>query len=72
MICRHQAESSESSDLARMLKAAALDLGVSQQTVLQKLKSGQLEGIRVHIGRRSAWRILIDSTPSKDQITLFE
>ena len=54
------------------LKAAALDLGVSQQTVLQKLKSGQLEGIRVHTGRRSAWRILIDSTPSKDQITLFE
>jgi hypothetical protein len=54
------------------LKAAALELGVSQQTILQKLKSGQLEGVRVRTGRRSSWRIRIDSTPSRDQPTLFE
>ncbi|MBP8261720.1 MAG: recombinase family protein [Verrucomicrobia bacterium] len=39
------------------LKGAALALGVSQQTVLQKLKAGQLEAVRVQTGRRSAWRI---------------
>ena len=44
------------------LKAAAAALGVSQPTVLQRLKSGQLEGVRVRTGRRTAWRIRLLST----------
>jgi DNA invertase Pin-like site-specific DNA recombinase/predicted DNA-binding protein (UPF0251 family) len=54
------------------LKAAAAALGVSQQTVLQKLKSGQLEGVRVQTGRRTAWRVRILSTSYDDQPTLFD
>jgi len=53
------------------IKAAAAALGVSQQTVLQRLKSGQLEGIRVQTGRRTAWRIRLLSTSYDDQRTLF-
>lgn len=41
------------------LKGAARVLGVSQQTVLQRLKSGRLEGVRVRVGRRSGWRIRV-------------
>ena len=44
------------------LKGAALALGVSQQTVLQRLKSGQLEAVRVRVGRRSSWRIRVPSS----------
>ena len=39
------------------LKGAAQAMGVSQQTVVQKLKSGELQGVRVKAGRRTAWRI---------------
>jgi len=53
------------------LKGAAAALGVSQQTVVQRLKSGQLEGIRVQEGRRTAWRIHLLSTSYDDQGTLF-
>ncbi len=54
------------------LKGAAHVLGVSQQTVLQKLKSGQLEGVRVRVGARTAWRIRVDSGAYSDQPTLFD
>jgi len=54
------------------LKGAAHVLGVSQQTVLQRLKAGELEGVRVHVGRRSAWRILIPETTSHQQRSLFD
>ena len=54
------------------LKAAAAALGVSQQTVLQRLKSGQLEGTRVQAGRRTGWRIRLLSTSYDNQPTLFE
>lgn len=53
------------------LKGAALALGVSQQTVLQKLKSGQLEGVRVRVGRRSGWRIRVSTATYSNQLTLF-
>lgn len=53
------------------LKAAAAARGVSQKTVVQRLKSGQLEGTRVRDGRRSAWRIRLLSTSCDDQGTLF-
>ena len=53
------------------LKGAALALGVSQQTVLQKLNSGQLEGVRVRVGRRSGWRIRISTATYSNQLTLF-
>jgi predicted site-specific integrase-resolvase len=53
------------------LKAAAYAIGVSQQTVLQKLKSGELEGVRVRTGRRSAWRILLSTDSYKKQPSLF-
>ncbi len=53
------------------LKGAALALGLSQQTVLQKLKSGELEGKRVQVGRRSGWRIRLLQGICDDQPSLF-
>jgi excisionase family DNA binding protein len=53
------------------LKCAASALGVSQQTVLNKLKSGELNGVRVRVGTRSAWRIQVDSTRYDHQAGLF-
>jgi len=54
------------------LKGAAQALGVSQQTVLQKLKCGELEGVRVRVGRRTGWRIQVESRRCDDQPSLFE
>ena len=56
----------------RPLKAAALALGVSQQAVLQKLNSGKVEGKRVRVGRRSAWRIRLPTTGYDNHPTLFD
>jgi excisionase family DNA binding protein len=53
------------------LKYAASALSVSQQTVLNKLKSGELNGVRVRVGTRSAWRIQVDSTRYDKQPSLF-
>jgi len=53
------------------LKGAARALGVSQQAVVQRLKSGRLEGVRVHVGKRSSWRIRVPSTSCEDQPALF-
>jgi len=54
------------------LKAAALALGVSQQTVVQRLNSGQLEGVRVLAGRRTAWRVKVDEAADESQLELYE
>jgi excisionase family DNA binding protein len=54
------------------LKGAARVLGVSQQSVLNQLKSGALTGVRVRVGARSAWRIQVDSTHCDQQSGLFE
>ncbi len=54
------------------LKAAAEALGVSQQTVVKKLNTGELEGIRVQAGARTAWRIKVDSKGCDGQQTLFD
>ena len=54
------------------LKAAALALGVRQQTVVKKLNTGELEGIRVQAGARTAWRIKVDSKGCDGQQTLFD
>ena len=54
------------------LKAAALALGVSQQTVVKKLNTGELEGIRVQAGARTAWRIKVDSGSCDGQQSLFD
>ena len=54
------------------LKGAASALRISQQTVLNKLKSGELEGVRVRVGARTAWRIHVDSTSYDNQVGLFE
>ena len=53
------------------LKRAAHVLGVTQQTVLNKLKRGELEGVRVSVGARTAWRIRLDSSACDKQATLF-
>ena len=53
------------------LKHAASALGVSQQTVLNKLKSGALNAVRVRAGARSAWRIEVDSISYDQQAKLF-
>jgi len=52
------------------LKGAALALGVSQQTVVQKLKCGELEGVRVQTGGRTAWRIHVPPGTCANQPTL--
>ena len=54
------------------LKCAASALGVSQQTVLNKLKSGELNGVRVRAGARSAWRIEVNSSSYENQTSLFD
>jgi DNA invertase Pin-like site-specific DNA recombinase len=53
------------------LKGAATALGVSQQTVLQRLKSGQVEAVRVRVGRRSGWRIAVPARTCAEQTSLF-
>jgi excisionase family DNA binding protein len=64
-------KSTEVGDDWLTLKRPALVLGVSQQTVLQKLKFGQLEGVRVCTGRRSAWRIHVPTDTYSAQKNLF-
>ena len=54
------------------LKGAAQALGVSQQTVLQRLKREELEGVRVRVRARTAWRIRIPSTSYASHAALFE
>jgi excisionase family DNA binding protein len=53
------------------LKKAALALGVSQQTVVQRLKAGTLEGVRVRRGRRSGWRVRAKLDTYGEQPALF-
>jgi len=53
------------------LKGTARKLGISQQTVLHKVKSGELEGTRVCAGRRVGWRIRLPEGSYGDQATLF-
>jgi excisionase family DNA binding protein len=53
------------------LKGAARKLKVSLRTVLQKVQSGELQGVRVRKGRRIAWRIHLTETTCDDQPTLF-
>jgi predicted DNA-binding protein (UPF0251 family) len=52
------------------LKGAAQAMGVSQQTVVQKLKCGELEGVRVQTGGRTAWRIHLPQGTCDHQPTL--
>lgn len=54
------------------LKGAARALGVSQQTVLQRLNAGKLQGVRVRVGGRSGWRIRVPATTCSDQQPLFD
>ena len=53
------------------LKGAASALRVSQRTVLQRLNSGKLEGVRVQVGARSAWRIHVPPDVYDNHPTLF-
>jgi DNA invertase Pin-like site-specific DNA recombinase len=53
------------------LKGAARELKVSLQTVLQKVQSGELQGVRVRKGRRIGWRIRLPARTCDDQPTLF-
>lgn len=45
---------------------------ISQQTVRNKLKSVELEGVRVRIRARAGWRIHVDSSSYDNQVGLFE
>jgi len=69
---RRRLTAADSPDGWLPLKGAAHVLGVSQQTVLQRLKAAELEGVRVHVGRRSAWRILIPEPARQQQQPLFD
>jgi hypothetical protein len=54
------------------VEGAGHALGVSQQTGVEKLTRGELEGVRVRVGARTAWRIHVDSVASDIQPTLFD
>jgi DNA invertase Pin-like site-specific DNA recombinase len=54
------------------LKGAAAALRLSQQTVLQRLQSGELKGVRVQVGRRMGWRIHVPTTSYDHQPSLFK
>jgi excisionase family DNA binding protein len=53
------------------LKDAAQRLGVSKQTVATWVKSGKLQAVRVTQGRRTGWRICVDSPELGKQPSLF-
>ena len=53
------------------LKGAAKALGVSQKTILQKLTSSELEGVRVRVGGRTGWRIRVVATTCDEENSLF-
>ena len=53
------------------LKGAACVLGISQQAVLQMLKAGEVEGIRVQTRRRASWRIRLPDGTYDGHLTLF-
>jgi hypothetical protein len=69
---RRRLTAADSPDGWLPLKGAAHVLGVSQQTVLQRLKAEELKGVRVRVGRRSAWRILIPEPARQQQQSLFD
>ena len=54
------------------LKGAAQALGVTQQTVVNKLKCGELQGVRVCVGARTSRRICVDSIGCEGQGSLFD
>ena len=53
------------------LPRAAEDLGVSQQTVLNWVKSGKLEYIYVTKGKKKGLRINVNSTTCRKQLAIF-
>src|SRR3989454_7387806 len=70
---RRRLSVADSADGWRPLKGAAQMLGVSQQTVLQRIKAGELQAVRVHVRRRSAWRILVpEKTQDQTPLLLFD
>ena len=52
------------------LDQAARRLGVSKQTVATWVKTGKLNAVRVASGRRTAWRICVNSTGLEKQTSL--
>jgi DNA invertase Pin-like site-specific DNA recombinase/DNA-binding XRE family transcriptional regulator len=65
---RRRLSVADSADGWLPLKGAAQMLGVSQQTVLQKIKDRELQAVRVRVRRRSAWRILVPATPDQQPL----
>ena len=52
---------------------AAVLLGISERTVLRRLKQGTLQGYKVDAGRGTMWRVMLDGmaatpTPSPDTV----
>jgi excisionase family DNA binding protein len=64
---RRKLTAADSPDGWLPLKGAARVLGVTQPTVLKKIKAGELKAVRAQIGRRSGWRILISQTTEAEQ-----
>jgi len=69
---RRRLSVADSADGWLPLKGAAQMLGVSQQTVLQRIKAGQLQAVRVRTRRRSAWRILVPKATADQQPLPFD
>lgn len=69
---RRRLSVADSADGWLPLKGAAQMLGVTQQTVLQRIKAGQLQAVRVRTRRRSAWRILVPQATRDQQSLLFD
>jgi hypothetical protein len=54
------------------LKAAARALHLGQTAVLQKVSTGEIEGVRVRTGRRTGWRISVAATTYDQEPSLFD
>jgi excisionase family DNA binding protein len=52
------------------LDEAARRLGVSKQSVATWVKAGKLQAVRVASGRRTGWRICVDSSDLEKQTSL--
>jgi len=69
---RRRLSVADSADGWLPLKGAPQMLGVTQQTVLQRIKAGQLQAVRVRTRRRSAWRILVPKATADQQPLPFD
>ncbi len=52
------------------LEEAARRLGACKQSIVNWINAGRLKAVRVVSGRRTGWRICVDSTGLEKQLSL--